>query len=381
MRYLVFLGALLLLAPSLMAQDSYLYVGSYTTFKDGTPTGSEGIYVYHFHSETGKIDSISCTEGVVESPSFLAVSPNNNYLYAGSNTRTTGEGTVSSFDINRKNGRLTFINKVPSGGDNPIYVDVAANNAMLLTANYGSGSFAMFKLLADGSISHRFAFKELEGSSIDSIRQTKSHPHMAAMIPNSPFIVVADLGTDALNVYIYLSQSGLQLKGSIDTTGGNIVPGNGPRHVAFQPNGKHIFVLEEMSGTIGVFSFDLGDMELIERVAMHPDTAQGPFAAADIHFSPDGKFLYASNRGTENNIVIYKVNGRTGKLSLVGYQSTMGETPRNFTLDPTGNFLLVANQSTGNVVVFKRDVKTGLLSSTGETINVPQPSCLKMIWK
>lgn len=381
MQYLLFtvLG-FILSAFTLNAQDSYLYVGSYTTFKDGTPTGSEGIYVYHFHTETGKLDSISCTEGVVESPSFLAVSPNNDYLYAGSNTRTKGEGTVSALDINRKTGRLTFINKMPSGGDNPIYVDVAANNAMLLAANYGSSSFAMFKLHPDGSIGQRFAFEELEGSSVDTTRQLQSHPHMAAMMPNSPFIVVTDLGADAMYVYIFLSQSGLQVKSKVDTTGGNIIPGSGPRHAAFHPNGKRIYILNEMSGSIDVFSFDLGDMELLQRIATHPDTLQGPFEAADIHLSPDGKFLYASNRGKENNIAIYKVSGR-GKLSLVGYESTLGETPRNFTLDPTGKYLLVANQKTGNVVVFSRDTKTGLLTPTGETINIPQPSCLKMIWK
>lgn len=379
MKYLSFL-VFTFLAPNLRAQDSYLYVGSYTTFKDGTPTGSEGIYVYHFHSETGKLDSIGCTEGVVESPSFLAVSPNNDYLYAGSDTRSKDEGTVSAFDINRKTGELTFINKVPSSGLNPIYVNVAANNAMLLAANYGSGSFTMFKLLPDGKIAYRFAFQELEGSSVDTVRQTKPHPHMAAMMPNSPFIVVTDLGADAVYVYVYLSQSGLQVKSKLDTTGGNIIPGSGPRHIAFHPKGKSIYLLNEMSGSIDVFSFDLGDMELIQRIATHPDTLQGPFEAADIHFSPDGKFLYASNRGTENNIAIYKVSGK-GKLSLVGYQSTLGETPRNFTLDPTGKFLLVANQKTGNVVVFSRDTKTGLLSPTGQTINVPEPSCLKMIWK
>lgn len=378
--FLLTLFGIVFFASYLQAQDSYLYVGSYTSYKDGTPTGSEGIYVYRFHSDTGKLDSIGCTEGVVASPSFLAVSPNNDYLYAGSDTRTKDEGTVSAFDINRKTGVLTFINKVPTGGDNPIYVDVAANNAMLLTANYGSSSFAMFKLHPDGKIGHRFAFQELEGSSVDTVRQTQPHPHMAAMMPNSPFIVVTDLGADAMYVYIFLSQSGLQVKGKVDTTGGNILPGSGPRHVAFHPNGKRIYILNEMSGSINVFSFDLGDMELVQRIATHPDTLQGPFEAADIHFSPDGKFLYASNRGNENNIAIYKVIGR-GKLALVGYQPTLGETPRNFTLDPTGKYLLVANQKTGNVVVFSRDTKTGLLTPTGETINVPQPSCLKMIWK
>jgi len=379
MRFSISLLMFLFLATFAIAQDSYLFIGSYTSNKDGTPTGSKGIYTYRFHSDTGKLDSVSVVE--VESPSYIAVSANNDYLYAGTDTRTTGEGSVSAFDINKSTGKLTFINKQPSGGNNPLYVEVAPNNVILLTANYGSGSFTMFKLMADGSIAERIGGQQFEGSSANPDRQEQSHPHMATIVPYSPFIVVTDLGTDKLMVYYSLSLSGLQLKTTIDTTGGAIVAGNGPRHFTMHPNGKYAYLLEELSGTIAVFSFNVGDMALVERVAMHPENAKGPFSAADIHFSPDGKYLYASNRGNENNIVIYKVNKRSGKLGLVGYQSTLGSTPRNFTLDPTGNYLLVANQSTGNVVVFKRDKKTGLLTPTGETINVPQPSCLKMIWK
>jgi 6-phosphogluconolactonase len=380
MRHFI-LGLLyiLILAPAIQAQDSYLFIGSYTSNKDGTSTGSKGIYTYRFHSDTGKLDSIGVVDA--ESPSFIAVSANNDYLYAGTDTRTKGEGSVSAFDINKSTGKLTFINKQPSGGSNPLYVEVAPNNTLLLAANYGSGSFSMFKLMPDGSISERMGGQQYEGSSVNPERQEQSHPHMATIVPYSPFIIVTDLGTDKVMVYFSFSQSGLQLKTTIDTTGGAIIAGNGPRHIVVDPKGKYAYLLEELSGTIAVFSFNVGDMALVERVAMHPESAQGPFSGADIHFSPDGNYLYASNRGNENNIVIYKVNKRSGRLGLVGYQSTLGSTPRNFTIDPTGNYLLVANQSTGNVVVFKRDKKSGLLTPTGETINVPQPSCLKMIWK
>jgi 6-phosphogluconolactonase len=378
-HFILGLLCILILAPTIQAQDSYLFIGSYTSNKDGSPTGSKGVYTYRFHADTGKLDSIGVVEA--ESPSYIAVSANNDYLYAGTDTRTKGEGSVSAFDINKSTGKLTFINQQPSGGNNPLYVEVAPNNVILLAANYGSGSFVMFKLLPDGSIANQIGGMQFEGSSVNPERQEQSHPHMATIVPYSPFIIVTDLGTDKVMVYYSLSQSGLQLKHTIDTSGGAIIAGNGPRHLVVDPKGKYAYLLEELSGTIAVFLFNVGDMQLVERVAMHPEGSQGPFSAADIHFSPDGKYLYASNRGNENNIVIYKVNKRSGKLSLVGYQPTLGNTPRNFTIDPTGNYLLVANQSTGNVVVFKRDKKTGLLTLTGESINIPQPSCLKMIWK
>lgn len=373
--------ALILLAPTLWAQDSYLYIGTYTQLPDGTPTGSEGIYFYKFNGETGKLDSIGSTGGSVSCPSFLAVSPLNVNLYAGTDTRTKGEGSVSAFDIDKKTGRLTFINKQPTGGDNPLFVDVTPNGAHLLTANYGGGSFAMFKLAADGAIDEKVGFEQLEGKGTNPERQEQPHPHMATIMPGTSAILVTDLGTDKVMVYYYFSKTGLKLMQTLDTTNNVVKPGSGPRHVAFHPNGKFVYLVEEMGGTVVTLSLNQGKLSFVDRIASHPPDTQGPFASADIHLSPDGKFVYASNRGNENNIAIFKVSARSGKLTLVGYQPTLGITPRNFTLDPTGKFLLVANQSSGNVVVFKRDAKTGLLTPTGESINVPQPSCLKMIWK
>ncbi len=379
MKLLLFLS--LLLSPTLWAQDSYLYIGTYTTFTDGTPTGSEGIYMYKFNHLTGKLDSIGSTAGVVESPSFLAVSPHHLYLYCGSDTRTPGEGSVSAFDINKSNGKLTFINKQPSGGDNPIYVEVTPNNDMLLVANYAGGNFGMFKIVSNGSIGHQVDLKQLEGQGTNPDRQEQPHPHTITVVPGAPVILVTDLGTDRVLTYNYFSKSGLLIRETMDTTSGNILAGSGPRHAAFHPNGKYIYLVEEMGGTVAIISFIDGKMKLVKRLPLHEPQATGPFASADIHLSKDGKFLYASNRGQENNIVIFKVNGKNGNLTLVGYQSTLGTTPRNFTIDPTGNFLLVANQTSGSVVVFRIDHKTGLLTPTGESINVPQPTCLKMIWK
>ncbi len=375
----------LLLAPTLWAQDNYLYIGSYTSNKDGSRTGSEGIYIYKFDSETGKLDSIGSTAGSVESPSYLAISPNGKYLYAGTNARTPGLGRVTAYSIDKATGQFTPINEEESGGDNPIYVEVSPDGKSLAVANYGGSSWAVFPLDSTGAIGRRYMYSFKEGKGTHPTRQEKPHPHAAVFSPKDNWLIVSDFGKDELELYQLLPKPTV-LRHVVDTTNG-INPGNGPRHVIFHPDGKFVYVVEELSGTVALFYFDptidfqskKSELAFVDRVLTHPVDAQGPFESADIHLSPDGKFLYASNRGQQNNIAIFKVDKKSGKLTPVGYQSTLGETPRNFAIDPSGNFLLVANQSTGNVVVFKRDKKTGLLTPTGETINIPQPSCLKLL--
>lgn len=367
----------LLLAPTLWAQDNYLYIGSYTSLVDGTRTGSEGIYIYKFNSETGKLDSIGSTGGTVESPSYLAVSPNGKYLYAGTNTRTPGQGTVAAYAINPKTGRFTPINTQPSGGDNPLYVEVSPDGKSLAVANYGGSSWAVFPLDSAGAIGKHSMHQVNEGKGTNPTRQEKPHPHAAVFSPKDNWLIVGDFGLDNLEIYQLQPQPPV-LRHTIDTTNG-INPGNGPRHITFHPNQKFVYVVEELSGTVASFYINYDRLSFLDRFPTHPTGTQGPFESADIHLSPDGKFLYASNRGQENNIAIFSVDGENGALTPVGYQPTLGKTPRNFAIDPSGNFLLAANQSTGNVVVFKRDKKTGLLTPTGESINIPQVSCLKFL--
>jgi 6-phosphogluconolactonase len=155
----------------------------------------------------------------------------------------------------------------------------------------------------------------------------------------------------------------------------------GPRHLDFSPDGKYMYVIEEMGGAVDVYSYKNGVTKFVQQIATHPEEFKGQPGSADIHVSPDGKFLYASNRGDENNLAIFSVNTTTGKLTNVGYQSTIGIGPRNFMIDPTGNYLLAANQKTNNIVVFKRDLVTGLLQQTLQQIEVPNPVCLKMLKK
>ncbi|CAN5398862.1 lactonase family protein [soil metagenome] len=368
---------LLLLAPALHAQDNYLYIGSYTTLVDGTPTGSEGIYIYKFNSQTGKLDSLGTTGGTVPNPSFLAVSPNGKYLYAATNSRAPGNGTVSSYYIIDVSGKFALINTQPSGGDNPLYVEVSPDGKNLSVANYGGSSWAVFPLDVAGAIGKRYMYSFNEGKGTHPTRQDKPHPHAAVFSPKDNWLIVSDFGLDELEVYQLLPQPTV-LRHTIDTTNG-INPGNGPRHITFHPNGKFVYVVEELSGTVATFYFNYDKLTFLDRVPTHTVENPGPFESADIHLSPDGKFLYASNRGQENNLAIFSVDGENGSLTLVGYQSTLGKTPRNFAIDPSGNFLLVGNQSTGNVVVFKRDKTTGLLTDTGSRINVPHVSCLKFL--
>jgi 6-phosphogluconolactonase len=167
----------------------------------------------------------------------------------------------------------------------------------------------------------------------------------------------------------------------VDTTKGSFAAseaGSGPRHFEFHPNGKYAYLIEELTGTIAVYKHNAGKLVFLQRISSHPQDYKGAFGSADIHVSPDGKFLYASNRGDANNIAIFSI-AADGKLTTKGFQSTLGKKPRNFVIDPMGNYLLVANQDTNNIVVFKRDKKTGLLSETGHQIEVPNPVCLKMV--
>jgi 6-phosphogluconolactonase len=157
------------------------------------------------------------------------------------------------------------------------------------------------------------------------------------------------------------------------------MPGSGPRHFDFHPNNKYAYLVEELTGTVVAFKYSEGKLETIQRISALPANFNGTIGSADIHVSGNGKFLYSSNRGTSNTIAIFKIDEQTGKLTLMGQQSTLGKTPRNFNFDPSGNFLLVANQDSDDVVIFRINKETGGLSDTGKRIKVPRPVCIKWI--
>lgn len=370
MRF-IFICLALLISLSANCQKYFLFIGTYTG------TGSKGIYVYTFNAATGKAQWVSNTEGVVN-PSYLAIAPGNSLLYACTETKTADAGGISAFRFNRKSGILTFINKQSSGGDNPAYVSVHKSGKWVIAGNYSGGNLSAFPTNPDGSLQPFSQLIQHTGSSINKRRQEKPHVHATVFSPKGDYLFVPDLGMDKVMIYKFnaLQQMPLQPATSPYVS---VEPGGGPRHFTFHPNKKWAYLIEEMAGAVIGYNYKDGKLDAMQQIATHPDTSNGGFGSADIHISPDGKFLYASNRGTENNITIFSINKGTGALTLTGYQSTMGIQPRNFTIDPSGNYLLAANQKSGNIVIFKRDKQTGLLQYRGEQINIPEPVCLKMI--
>ena len=369
MRLLFFF--LLLLSFQGFAQDHYLFIGTYTG------SGSKGIYVYKFNSQTGKATWVSNTDSSSASnPSYLSITPNGKYLYAVYEDGNQKDGHVAAYSFNRTTGKLNLINKQLSGGDHPCYVDVAKNSKWVAVANYSGGSASLFGVNSDGSLKPDPQVIQHVGKSVVPQRQEKPHVHSTVFSPKQDYLFVSDLGTDKVVIYKFNAAA---TKPLTEVSYAASAPGSGPRHFSFHPNNKFAYLLEEISGTVAAYQFNNGKLNFIQRIITHPEDYKGTIGSADIHISPDGKFLYASNRGDENTITIFSVNPVTGKLRLEGYQSTMGKTPRNFMIDPTGNFVLVANQNTDNVVVFKRNKATGLLTPTGTEIKVSKPVCLKMI--
>ncbi|HEY0041271.1 MAG TPA: lactonase family protein, partial [Flavisolibacter sp.] len=326
---------------------------------------------------TGKLTWVSNTDSVVN-PSYLAVAPDGEYLYACTETRTVNAGGVSAFRFDKNTGRLSLINKQSSGGDNPAYVAINKTGKWVVAGNYSGGSLVAYPVNADGSLQPYSQLIQHKGSSVNKQRQEMAHVHATVFSPGDDFLFTPDLGIDKVMIYQFDPLQKQPLKEAAPAFAAT-TPGSGSRHFTFHPNGKWAYLMEEMAGAVSAYQYNAGKLAEMQRIFAHPDTLTSQPGSADIHVSPDGKFLYASNRGGENNIAIFKIDGETGKLSLVGYQPTLGRTPRNFMIDPSGNFLLVANQDTDNIVVFKRDKLTGLLSATGEQVIIPRPVCLKML--
>ncbi len=353
-----------------MAQSYNLFVGTYTG------TGSKGIYVYKFNAQNGDIQAIGNTDSLAN-PSYLTIAPNGKFIYAVNETSAKDTGFISALAFDPGTGKLTFLNRQPSGGAHPCYVAIDKTGKWVIAGNYTGGSLAALPVNSDGSLLPPAQVVQHSGSSVNANRQEKPHVHATVFSPDYQFVFSPDLGTDKVMIYQFDPSAKMPLEPALPQFAAS-EPGSGPRHFTFHPNKKFAYLIEELSGTVVAYNYKNGKLSLLQRLATHPADYTGAIGSADIHVSPDGKFLYASNRGDENNIAIFSINQKTGKLQLKGYQPTLGKTPRNFMIDPTGQFLLVANQDTNNIVVFKRDQQTGLLQPTGKQIEVPKPVCLKM---
>jgi 6-phosphogluconolactonase len=269
---------------------------------------------------------------------------------------------------------LTLLNAQPSGGKGATHLTVDKTGNWVIVGCYTSGNLSVLPVEADGSLGSITQTIQHEGSSIDPDRQTKPYVHSINIAPNNIDVFVPDLGTDKIMTYTLNVQTGQLTSGNPVFTA--TTPGSGPRHFTFHPNGKFAYVIQEMGSTITGFTYKNGALSSFQTVKTLPDDYTGRKWSADIHISPDGRFLYGSNRAHES-LAIFSIHQKTGQLTLVGHQSVNGKTPRNFVIDPTGNFVLVANQDSDNITIFRRDKQTGKLTATGKEIMVSMPVCLK----
>ena len=336
-----------------------VYIGTYTNKE------SKGIYTFNFDLNTGDASLLSVTEGI-ESPSFLCLSPDGKNLYAVSELENGG---VQAYAVG--DSSLTFINAASSAGVHPCHISCSANGQWLYVGNYSSGSLSVLKRNPDGSISEPIQEIKHKGSSVNKSRQEAPHVHSITPSPDGKFVFVADLGIDKIVAYSQNDSTGM-LTEAYEVA---VTPGSGPRHFTFDPAGTHAYLVQELTGSVTVYDY-ASDGQLIfkQEISTLPDGFEGDNSSADIHISPDGKFLYASNR-FHDSIVVYKI-AEDGTLSLVSHHTVVGKVPRNFAIDGSGKYVLVANQDTDNIVVFVRDAETGKISPTGKEFKVSMPVCV-----
>jgi len=359
-----------------------VYVGTYTQDSKGN-NRPDGIYVYRMDPKTGALNLASKTGGP-PNPSFLTIDPGGRYLVAVSETgQYEGQegGGVSSYAIDPSRGALTLINSQPTHGAAPCYVTIDPSGKWVIVANYNGGNVTVLPLGADGKLGAPTDVVQHKGSSVNKSRQAEPHAHSAIFAPGSATLVlVADLGLDRIMLY------------DLDLVKGKLVPhttpwitihpGGGPRHMAFSPDTHTLYVANEVDSTVSAFQYDAakGSFTELQTLPLLPADFKGQNTSADIHLTPSGKYLYASNRGIDN-LAAFSVDSASGKLAAAGQVSTQGKTPRNFAIDPSGTFLLAANQDSDSIVTFRIDHATGKLTPTGSTTTISSPVCVRFFVK
>ncbi|HEY4936150.1 MAG TPA: lactonase family protein, partial [Puia sp.] len=288
-------------------------------------------------------------------------------------------GAVGAYAFDPSTGQLAFLNSQSSRGTCPCYVSEDKTGKWIFVANYCSGSLAALPVNTDGSLAPAMQVIQQFGKGPDSVRQEAAHVHSTIFSPDDKFLLSANLGTDQEHVYAFDPTQNIPLTERRDSVV-SLKPGTGPRHIAFHPTRHDVYIIGELTGTVDAFHFDIktGMLSHFQRIRTTPESFKGDPGSADIHIRADGKFLYASNRGTANNLAVFAIQ-KDGKLTSKQYISVNGKHPRNFVIDPSSHFLLVANRDSDNIVVFSIDPVSGLLKATGQEISIPNPVCLKFL--
>jgi len=356
------------------ASQYLLYVGTYTKGE------SKGIYAFRYDPKSADATSLGLAAETAN-PSFLAASPDQRFLYAVNELteyQGASSGAVTAFAINPGDGKLTQLNESASRGADPCYISFDRTGKYVLVANYTGGSIVVFPVSQDGHLEPASAFVQHQGRGQNPERQEGPHAHWIETTPDNRLALVADLGLDEILIYRFDAKTGTLMPN--DPPFGKTDAVAGPRHVSLHPNGKFVYVIDELSSTITVFAFDSshGSLQALQAISTLPADFKGKNDTAEIHVHPNGKFLFASNRG-HDSIAVFSIDQNTGKLSFTADFPTGGKTPRNFELDPGGTHLLVANQDSGNIVTFTIDQQNGRLTSTGQERKVPSPVSLRFV--
>jgi 6-phosphogluconolactonase len=357
--------------PPLAQKDFFAFVGTYTA-----KTQSKGIYAFRYDARTGKLTALGVAAETPD-PSFVAIHPSGKYLYV---VNESGKSSmVTSFALDAKTGKLAQLNQVPSLGEDPCYIAFDQTGKYVLVANYTSGTLAVFPVLADGKIGEKTALIQDSGTlGPNKERQEGPHAHWIETSADNHFALAADLGLDEILVFQFDAAKGALAPHMPPSA--SLKAGSGPRHAAFSPNGKFLFVASELASTVTSFSFDTkkGTLKQVNSLSTLPPEFSGRNDVAELAVHPSGKFLYVSNRGMDS-IALFAIDTKSGRLTPMGGVPTGGKEPRHFALDPAGNFMFVENQLSDTIVVFHVDANSGQLTPTGDTLSVPSPVCLKFV--
>jgi 6-phosphogluconolactonase len=345
----------------------YVYIGTYNHLEPGIPVKTsypESIHLFRMDPYGGELQFLRAMQ-CGPNPSYMTIHPNRKYLYT---VNELSKGSVSAFCINT-DGSLNHLNSRPTRGIHPCYISLSPDGRHALVANYSSGSLSIFPILPDGGLESMSDHVQHTGKGPNRQRQENAHAHSILFDPSGKFVLAADLGKD--EVLVYRMNANTEKLTAHDPAGIMFTPGAGPRHIAFHPNGKMVYIACELDSSVTACTWDSGSgsLTVMQTLSTLPIDYKADNQVADIHFHPDGKWLYISNRG-HDSLAIFAVDNQGG-LTATGHVATQGRLPRNFTIDPEGRFLLVANQFSHNLVTFK--LEDGLPLPSGEEYDIPSP--------
>jgi 6-phosphogluconolactonase (cycloisomerase 2 family) len=360
--------------------DYDVLVGAYTA------GASEGIYRYGFNTQTGQLEAKPRQVIKSENPSWLTLSRDQHHLFAVNENgpgQTDVVGKVSSFAIDPKTHAVSFINQIDSKGEEPTHSNLSLDGRFLFVANYAvhpdpGGSLAVVPVGKDGKLSPVAQTATHEASKVNPERQASSHVHSAVPTPDGKYLIAMDLGADKMFVFNYDGKKNQPLTPA-KTPSVDLPPGSGPRHLLFSKDGKHAWLTMEMSAQVAVFDYHDGAFKRTALVDLANKDGQQYRAAGGLHTSPDGKFLYVANRGEANELVVFSIDSSNGQLKEVQRRSVEGKEPREFSFDPSGHFVLIANQKSNQIVTVRVDPKTGLLGETVQKVDFDSPSDFRFL--